>query len=107
RGSSAKVPRYNGSSSNMPPPYFEPPAVSPLGSAAIPPVPNPTRPVNETARMAEETDRAAPLNPERLSHETALKGHLKLAGNPVVKLVLESIIVFGLCLVLYFIIRML
>src|SRR5262249_17834585 len=55
RGSSAKVPRYNGSSSNMPPPYFEPPVVSPLGPAAVPPGPHPTPPVNETAPMAQRT----------------------------------------------------
>jgi serine/threonine protein kinase len=109
RGSSGKVPRYNGSSSNMPPPYFEPPPlVSPLGSAAIPPVPNPTRPMNETARMAEETDRAAPLNPRRLPLDTTADGRRpKLVGNPVLKIILESVLVFGLCLVLYFIIRML
>jgi serine/threonine protein kinase len=97
-----------GSSNNMPPPYFEPPPmVSPLGSAAIPPVPNPTRPVNETARMAEATDRATALRPRA---SRPLKGIVDLLKertgvNPVVKIVLESVLVFGLCLLLYFIIR--
>ena len=100
-------PSGNGSSGNMPLPYFEPPPmVSPLGSAAVPPVPNPTRPVNETARMAEETDRAArrpsPRRPLPVAQEVAGE---KRRWNPVVKIVIESIVVFGLCLVLYFILR--
>jgi hypothetical protein len=86
----------------MQPPYFEPPPmVSPLGSAAIPPVPNPTRPVNETVRMAEVTDRnATPHSTGRTpSHPP------RRALHPVVKIFLESVLVFGLCLFLYFIIR--
>jgi serine/threonine protein kinase len=109
RGPSAQVARPGaGSSNNMPPPYFEPPPmVSPLGSAAIPPVPNPVRPFNETARMAEETDRAAPPRPKTAQPLKGIVGLLKQKSgfNPVLKIVLESVLVFGLCLVLYFIIR--
>ncbi len=79
--------------------------VSPLGSAAIPPVPNPVRPVNETVRLSEATDRAQPiLEPRRRKlpvAERAPKGRL----HPVAKIFLEAVLVFGLCLVLYFIIR--
>jgi len=100
----------NGSSGNMPP-YFEPPPmVSPLGSAALPPVPNPTRPVNETAR-AEKTDRADTPKPksapraQRVLPVAQTVPEAKRGWNPVLKIVIESILVFGLCLVLYFIIR--
>ena len=108
RGGAGPLVRPGGSSNNMPPPYFEPPPmVSPLGSAAIPPIPNPTRPINETARMAEATDRAAP--PRRGEPQWGQPippiGKEKTGLNPVVKIVLESLLVFGLCLVLYLIIR--
>jgi hypothetical protein len=93
------------------PPYFEPPPmVSPLGSAAIPPVPNPTRAVNETAR-AEKTDRAETPKPRpaprahRVLPVALSVPEAKRRWNPVVKIVIESVLVFGLCLVLYFIIR--
>src|SRR5262249_6649442 len=109
RGSTGQVARpAAGSSNNMPPPYFEPPPmVSPLGSAAIPPVPNPVRPFNETARMAEETDRAAQPRPKTPQPLKGIVGLLREESglNPVLKIVLESVLVFGLCLVLYFIIR--
>src|SRR5262245_9464783 len=108
RGSSGQLPRHGaGSSSNMPPAYFEPPPlVSPLGSAAIPPVPHPTRGTNETARMAEETDPSAkPVRRGPMGVPTTPgSGQPK---NPVFKIILESVLVFGLCLGLYFIIRML
>jgi len=97
-----------GSSSNTPPPYFEPPPmVSPLGSAANPPVSHSTRPANETARMAEATDRAAaPRRDEsRLPVGLPWPGNKKTGFNPVLKIVLESVLVFVLCLVVYLIIR--
>ena len=89
----------------MQPTYFEPPPmVSPLGSAAIPPVPNPVRPSNETANLAEATDRRA--MPERKRSSTRLKAQpSRKPMNPVLKIVLESVLVFGLCLVMYAIIR--
>jgi serine/threonine protein kinase len=94
------------SSGNMQPAYYEPPPmVSPLGSAAIPPVPNPIRPVNETVRLSEATDRAQPLiEPRRrkTDHDEATK---KGKLHPVAKIVLEAVLVFGLCLVLYVIFR--
>jgi serine/threonine protein kinase len=96
------------SSGNMNPPYFEPPPmVSPLGSAAIPPVPNPTRPVNETVRMAEATDRASPPHrsnrPFLPSFDPPTQPKRKLP--PAVRIGLEAVAVFGFCLVLYFIFR--
>jgi serine/threonine protein kinase len=110
KGTAGRLPSGgDGSSGNMSAPYFEPPPmVSPLGSAALPPVPNPVRPVNETARMAEATDRADAL-PKSATHrqpplaEPADKERRRL--SPVVKIVIESILVFGLCLMLYFIFR--
>lgn len=91
-----------GSSGNMQAPYFEPPPmVSPLGSAAIPPIPNPTRPVNETVRMAEMTDRNA--SPHGASRSNASQSRRGL--HPVIKIFIESVLVFGLCLFLYFVIR--
>jgi hypothetical protein len=93
-----------GTSGNIPAYYEPPPMVSPLGSAAIPPVPNPVRPVNETARLAEATDRAQPLiQPRR--RKTDLEPPPKPKLNPVAKIILEAVLVFGLCLILYFIIR--
>jgi hypothetical protein len=93
------------SSGNMPPAYFEPPPmVSPLGSAAIPPIPNPTRPANETARMAESTNRNAVPNfpAAKIPYASVPRGM-----HPVLKIILESVLVFGVCLILYFIIRQL
>lgn len=73
--------------------------VSPLGSAAIPPVPNPGRPANETARLAEATDRGRPVRePRRPLPE-------RKGMNPVLKIVIESVLVFALCLGMYFILR--
>ena len=95
----------SGSSGNIQPTYFEPPPmVSPLGSAAIPPVPNPVRPSNETANLAETTDRTA--LPARKRSSAKLKSQrTRKPMNPVLKIVLESVLVFGLCLVMYAIIR--
>jgi serine/threonine protein kinase len=93
-----------GASGNMP--YSEPLAVSPLGSAAIPPVPNPTRPVNETVRLSEATDRAQPLiQPRQRSRAGADGPSPRRLLHPVVKIVIEAILVFGLCLLLYFIFK--
>jgi serine/threonine protein kinase len=109
RGSSGQIVRPGpGSSNNMPPPYFEPPPmVSPLGSAANPPVPNPTRPFNETARMAETTDRAAAPRGAYDSPANRILASVKevTGRRALVKIVLESVLVFGACLVLYFIFR--
>jgi eukaryotic-like serine/threonine-protein kinase len=98
-------------------PGYEPPAVSPLGSAAHPPIPNPTRPANETARMAEETDRA-PVARAPVPRAPAARGPVRRKPrpeerrepehhgmNPVLKIILESIAVFGVCLLIYVIIR--
>jgi eukaryotic-like serine/threonine-protein kinase len=96
------------SSGNMPPPYFEPPPViSPLGSAALPPVPNPTRPVNETARMAEATERAAAprRGPRPMAIAVEMPEEKRGRLNPVVRIGIEAVAVFGVCLVLYFIFR--
>ena len=78
--------------------------ISPLGSAAIPPVPNPKRPTNETALMAEATDRtdAPPFARYAIPFPDPRS---KRGIHPVVKIFLESVLVFGLCLLLYFIIR--
>jgi eukaryotic-like serine/threonine-protein kinase len=93
-----------GTSGNMPAYYEPPPMVSPLGSAAIPPIPNPVRPINETVRLSEATDRAQPLiQPRR--RKTDFEPPAKAKLNPVVKIILEAVLVFGLCLVLYFVIR--
>lgn len=99
----ANVPRTGGASSgSIRPPYFEPPSNSPLGSAANPPVPNLARGTNETARLAESTNRTAtpPRSAPKRAPEPARRGL-----HPVVKIFLESVLVFGLCLILYFIIR--
>jgi eukaryotic-like serine/threonine-protein kinase len=95
------------SSGNMNPAFYEPPPmVSPLGSAAIPPVPNPKRPVNETVRLSEATDRAQPIvQPIRRKKPGPAETKAKGGIHPVLKIVLEAVLVFGLCLVLYFIIR--
>ena len=78
--------------------------VPPLGSAAIPPVPNPARPTNETANLAEDTERTA--MPEKRSSTSKLKAYPdRKPMIPVLKIVLESVLVFGLCLVLFAIIR--
>jgi serine/threonine protein kinase len=97
-------PGVGGTSGNMPAYYEPPPMVSPLGSAAIPPVPNPVRPINETVRLSEATDRAQPvIQPRRRKTDFEPVPTVRL--NPVVKIILEAVLVFGLCLVLYFIIR--
>jgi hypothetical protein len=82
--------------------FTTPPVISPLGSAAIPPIPNPIRPVNETVRLSEATDRAQ-ARVERKSYPEM--GKRKRGMHPVLKIFLESVLVFGLCLLLYFIIR--
>jgi hypothetical protein len=90
----------------MKPAYYEPPPmVSPLGSAAIPPVPNPIRPVNETVRLSEATDRAQPILQPRRRKTDRVEPVEKARLHPVVKIVLEAVLVFGLCLVLYVIFR--
>ena len=91
------------SSGNLPTACFEPPPMkSPLGSAAIPPEPNPTRPTNETARLAEATNRTKlPPRFDGLARLETPKREL----HPVVKIFLESVLVFGVCLILYVIIR--
>jgi hypothetical protein len=100
-------PAHGGTSSgNMQPAYYEPPPmVSPLGSAAIPPVPNPVRPVNETVRLSEATDRNQPIVQPRRRKTDHVEPAPTARLHPVVKIFLEAILVFGLCLVLYFIIR--
>jgi serine/threonine protein kinase len=101
----ANAPRTGGSSSgNIRPPYLEPPSKSPLGSAATPPVPNPTRPANETARLAESTNRT--VSPPRPTPRK-MPDPEKHGMHPVLKIFLESVLVFGVCLILYFIIRQL
>jgi serine/threonine protein kinase len=98
------TPGASGTSGNIPA-YFEPPPiVSPLGSAAIPPVPNPVRPVNETVRLSEATDRAQPIVQPRRRKTDGLPPN-KVRLNPVARIIIEAVLVFGLCLVLYFIIR--
>jgi len=98
------APGAGGTSGNMPAYYEPPPMVSPLGSAAIPPVPNPVRPVNETVRLSEATDRAQPvIQPRRRKTDHLPPPKPRL--NPVVKIILEAVLVFGLCLILYFVIR--
>ena len=104
-----------GSSSNMQQPFFEPPSQSPLGSAAIPPVPNPTRPANETARMGQsETDRTphrdvrrgnSSSEPRYLENARPQPKSLNPLKNPVFRIILESIVVFLLCLLLYVVFR--
>jgi eukaryotic-like serine/threonine-protein kinase len=101
-GGSGNLPTGSASSGNMPATYGEPPLVSPLGSGAIPPIPNPVRPVNETLRLSEATDRAQ-ARVERRSYAPPYQA--KRGMHPVLKIFLESVLVFGLCLVLYFIIR--
>lgn len=94
------------SSGNMRPGYYDPPAVSPLGSAAVPPVPNPVRPTNETARMSEATDRAPSTPaPTRRRPVPAAPESDRARMNPVVKIVLESLAVFGVGLLIWVIIR--
>ena len=94
------------SSGNLRPGYYDPPAVSPLGSAAVPPVPNPVRPANETVRLAEATDRApATPAPVRRKPQPEAPEPERRGLNPVIKIVLESIAVFGVCLLIYVIIR--
>lgn len=101
-GSGPNAKSGGASSGSMNAPYFEPPPmVSPLGSAAIPPVPNPTRPTNETARLAEATDRTStPSYAQIIDRPKPVR-----TIHPVIKIFLESVLVFGLCLFLYFIIR--
>ena len=104
-GESGSLPPGSASSGNMRPAYYEPPPiVSPLGSAAIPPVPNPVRPVNETLRLSEATDRARIPTPP-IHWGTVNEASAKRGLHPVFKIFLESVLVFGLCLGLYFIIR--
>lgn len=58
-GSQTSMPKPSGSSASMTPPFFEqPPAQSPLGSAVLPPVPNPTRPTTETAKLGDTVQTA-------------------------------------------------
>ncbi len=65
--------RGTGSSASMTPPFFEqPPSQSPLGSAVLPPVPNPTRPTNETARMGETVQGTPKPTPVTGSQQFAL-----------------------------------
>ncbi|WP_052640107.1 serine/threonine protein kinase [Zavarzinella formosa] len=115
RGSSGLLNRPGGSSSKMPPPYFDsPPASSPLGSAAIPPIPNPTSPVNETARMGQSTTERTPNRESRQDHrhDSRDQGYrrpetrgLNPISNPVLRIILESVLIFGLCLLIFFIVR--
>jgi len=101
-----------GSSANMPPTFFDPPPMaSPLGSAAIPPSPNPTHPTNETpARMGQHTERTPQRGRER-DREARLEParpegrNLNPISNPVLRIIVESILVFALCLLIYFILR--
>jgi hypothetical protein len=64
--------------------------------------------VNETAR-AEKTDRADTPRPTPRPQRGLPFAHPapteKRGWNPVVKIVVEAVGVFGLCLILYFIIR--
>jgi eukaryotic-like serine/threonine-protein kinase len=103
-------PPSGGSSSRMAPPYYEPPSKSPLGSAAIPPVPNPTRPTNETERMAQTApsdrapnDRGGDLYLNRRSLNDRGRNTLNPMHNPVMRIILEAVLVFGLCLLIYFV----
>ena len=100
-----------GSSSKMPAPFFDsPPAQSPLGSAAIPPIPNPTAPVNETARMGQSTTERTPnRDARRDSRDHDYRGRenrgMNPIHNPVLRIIIESVLVFGLCLLIYIIVR--
>jgi serine/threonine protein kinase len=108
RGSSSRLQRPGGGSSgNMQPPYFEPPPmISPLGSAAIPPIPNPTRPTNETARMVESNERTEtsrqPRNPR---YDFGPSPKERKGIHPVLKITLESVAVFAVFLLLWAIFR--
>ncbi len=100
--------RFNGpdysrpGSGSSPAPNLDPPAIPPLGSAAMPPIPNPTRPVTETARMA-ATDKAARVPP--LAPAMPLEPTQSILGKPIVRILIESILLFALCIGLVFAIR--
>lgn len=108
-------PAMNGgnSSANLKQQFLDPPPHSPLGSAAIPPVPNPTAPMSETARMGNsETERTPHREIRRPSRQNDSHAHsdhstrsLNPIKNPVMRIILESVVVFLLCLVLYVIFR--
>lgn len=109
---SAMMPRPGGGSSgNMQqPPFFDAPANSPLGSAAIPPVPNPTGPMNETSKMGGQPTERTPQRSNRNDHEIDdYRNHNRKSinplSNPVVRIILESVLVFLVCLVIYVVFR--
>ena len=103
KGSSRRLPRTGRSSSaNMPPPYFEPPPmISPLGSAAIPPIPNPTRPRQRDRAHG----RIHGTHPVPARHAILATRPIRARSgrvlHPVLKIFLESVLVFGFCLLLY------
>ncbi len=97
-----------GSSVKMSPTFFDPPPMaSALGSAALPPVPNPTGPTNETpARMGQSTERTPHREPRRAPAEPKREERsLNPIKNPVVRIIIESVLLFGLCLLIIFILR--
>jgi serine/threonine protein kinase len=90
-----------GSSGNMNPPFFEPPAQSPLGSAAMAPIPNPGggRSMNETARMGQtQSTERTPLIERSVKPAKKSMNPFQAIANPTLRLAVEVILVFGVIL---------
>ena len=113
-GSGAYARPPGGSSAHMRPPFFEPPlAKSPLGSAKMSPVPNSSRSLNETAKMAQSTDRTPQTSArDAVEHIRAIERRsvntgIPKTGNPVLRIFIETVLIFSVCLLGYFIYRIL
>ena len=113
-GSGAYARPPGGSSAHIRPPFFEPPlAKSSLGSAIMSPVPNPSRSLTETAKMAQSTDRTPQTSARdavehiRAVERRAANTGIAKAGNPVLRIFIETVLIFSVCLLGYFIYRIL
>lgn len=106
RAPTPALPRAGGSA-NLPPAYDPPPMIAPTATAIIPAAP--ARPSQETLNLAESTDRtAAPVphrGPRKSRHAVPEPTDSRPGLNPVLKIIMESILAFGVCLVLWFIFR--
>ena len=77
------------------------------------PVPNPSRSLTETAKMAQSTDRTPQTSARdavehiRAVERRAANTGISKTGNAVLRIFIETVLIFSVCLLGYFIYRIL
>ncbi|MCE9530765.1 MAG: protein kinase, partial [Planctomycetes bacterium] len=85
-------------SSTIQKPFFDPPPPSPLFPVAPSPVPS-SRPTTETRNLADTTERTPIAEPKSDGDPSASSPGI--LANPIVRILMEAIIVFGLAILIW------